>query len=174
MKKDRNKHMRNILGIFFLIATGVLLAACGSGEMVPPPDPTRSPDTSVESPGTDPTEDGSVSTRPYDPQPGDSALQRGNVYLDEASVLLMESFPPQVGVQLVGNLPTPCHSLRVAISEPDAENNIRLDVYSVVPTDVVCAEVLKPFDANLNLGSYPGGEYTILVNDNKIGEVILP
>lgn len=165
--------MRHMIGIFFLMITVLLLAACGSGEMVPPPDPTRNPDTSVESPGTGPTQDTS-SARPYDPQPGDSALQRGNVYLDKSSVLLMESFPPQVGVNLVGNLPTPCHNLRIAISEPDAENNIRLDVYSVVPTDVVCAEVLKPFEANLNLGSFPGGKYTIIVNESKIGEVILP
>ncbi len=165
--------MRYMTGIFFLMLTAVVLAACGSGEMVPPSDPTRNPDTSVESPGVSPTQ-GGESALPYDPQPGDDALQRGNVYLDQASVLLMESFPPQVGVNLAGNLPTPCHSLRIAISEPDKDNNIRLDVYSVAPTDVVCAEVLKPFKANINLGSYPAGQYTILVNENQIGEVVLP
>jgi len=166
--------MRKMMGIFFLMMTAVLLAACGRGEMVPPPDPTRNPDTSVESPGVNPTQDSGESAGLYDPQPGDDALQRGNVYLDQASVLLMESFPPQVGVNLVGNLPTPCHNLRIAIDEPDEDNNIRLDVYTVTPTDLVCAEVLKPFEANLNLGSYPAGQYTILVNENQIGEVILP
>lgn len=166
--------MRNVFRIFLLMLIAVLPAACGSGEMVPPPDPTRIPETSVESPSTDPTGEGSASTRPFDPQPGDSALQRGNVFLDETSIALMESFPPQVAVHLVGNLPTPCHSLRIAISEPDADNNIRLDVYSVSPSDVVCAQVLQPFDENLNLGSYPDGKYSILVNENKIGEVILP
>ena len=151
-----------------------LLSACGSGEMVPPPDPTRNPDSSVEAPAVSPTNTGDGGNRPFDPQPGDAGLQRGNVYLDQSEVLLLESFPPQVAVHLVGNLPTPCHSLRVAVEKPDKENNIHMDVYSVVAGDVVCAEVLLPLDQTIILGTYPQGKYTILVNGTEIGEVMLP
>lgn len=157
--------------ILFVVAW--LLAACGSGEMVPPPDPTRlpDPDNSVESPAGNA---GNTTANPYAPQPGDGALQRGNAYLDSTEISLMESFPPQVGLRLVGNLPTPCHQLRVAVSEPDAEKNIRVEIYSVVQKDVVCVEVLQPFEVSLNLGSYPQGSYSLLVNGSEIGQVMLP
>jgi hypothetical protein len=165
--------MRKFVWMVGLLAMG-LLAACGSGEMVPPPDPTRSLDSSVQSPALPPGEATQTSARPFDPQPGDADLQRGNVYLDQSEVLLLESFPPQVAVHLVGNLPTPCHSLRVAVKEPDAENKIHLDVYSVVAGDVVCAEVLQPLDQTIVLGTYPAGQYSVLVNGTQIGEVALP
>jgi len=153
-----------------LIVMAWLLAACGSGEMVPPPDPTRlpDPDSSVEAPA------GNTAANPYVPQPGDSALQRSNAYLNSTEISLMESFPPQVGLRLAGNLPTPCHQLRVAVSEPDAKKNIPIDVYSVVQKDVVCVEVLQPFEVSLNLGSYPQGNYSLLVNGAEIGQVMLP
>lgn len=172
--KEEMMRLRSIL--IGCLVLSWLLAACGSGEMVPPPDPTRvpDPDSSVETPAASGNTTEMPVARPYDPQPADSALQRGNVYLDATEIVLMESFPPQVGLHLVGNLPTPCHQLRVAVSQPDEEKNIGLDVYSVVDGSRVCAEVLQPFEVNLNLGSYPAGEYTLLVNGNSIGKVLLP
>jgi hypothetical protein len=39
---------------------------------------------------------------------------------------------------------------------------------------VVCVEVLQPFEVSLNLGSYPQGNYSLLVNGAEIGQVMLP
>lgn len=106
----------------------------------------------------------------YTPKPGDTALTRGPVYLDSTDLLTMESFPLQFAVGLKGSLPTPCHQLRISSNGPDAQNQIHLEVYSVVDPNVVCAEVLEPFDVNFPLGSYPDGHYTLFVNEAQVAE----
>jgi hypothetical protein len=142
--------MKKILIIFLLVA---LLTACS---------PTTSASTPTESP--DPAADD------YTPKPGDSALTRGPVYLDSTDLLTMESFPLQFALVLKGSLPTPCHQLRISSNGPDAQNQIHLDVYSVVDSNVVCAEVLEPFELNFPLGSYPSGHYILFVNEAQVAE----
>lgn len=104
------------------------------------------------------------------PREGDDELQRDGVYLDSVDLLVMESYPLQFSLSLVGNLPTPCNQLRVAVSPPDGENRIQVDVYSLVHKDIFCAEVLQPFSQNIPLGSYPAGHYTLWVNGELITE----
>jgi hypothetical protein len=108
----------------------------------------------------------------YEPQPGDENLKRDQVFLDLAN---SQFAPPpatptsQVQVVLQGNLPDPCHSLRVVVTPPDTNNVINLDVYSVVDPSVACTTVLKPFSAIIPLGSYTDGEYTVMVNGERLG-----
>jgi hypothetical protein len=104
------------------------------------------------------------------PRPADSDLTRGAVYLDSIELLTMESFPLQFSLALAGNLPTPCDQLRVAVSPPDADNKIVVDVYSLSDPDAICAEVLKPFTATIPLGSFPSGHYTLWVNGEQVAE----
>ena len=104
------------------------------------------------------------------PSPADSALTRESVYLDSIDLLTMESYPLQFSLALAGNMPTPCNQLRVAVSPPDAENQILVDVYSLSTPGKICAEVLQPFSQNVPLGSFPAGHYTILVNGEKVAE----
>ena len=56
---------------------------------------------------------------------------RGEVFVDSQEILLMESYPVQVALQVSGNLPTPCHMLRAEVSEPDSENNINVELFSL-------------------------------------------
>ena len=90
--------------------------------------------------------------------------------LESTNLLTLESFPLQFTLELNGSLPTPCHLLRVAVSEPDSENKILLDVYSLTNPDLICTQVIKPFEVNIPLGSFPTGHYTLWVNDNQIAE----
>jgi len=53
---------------------------------------------------------------PYPPQTGDAAFTRGEVFLNAAHVLVMESYPLQFALVLNGDLPTPCHQLRAVIA----------------------------------------------------------
>ena len=109
---------------------------------------------------------------PYAAQTGDVNLLRGNVYLESAELLTLESFPPQYGLALTGNLPDPCHHLRVQVAAPDASNRIFLDVYSVADPDAMCVQMLQPFDASVPLSTsgLSAGHYTVWVNGEKIGE----
>ena len=104
------------------------------------------------------------------PSPVDSNPVRGNAYLDSAELLTLESFPLQFTLVLKGNLPTPCHQLRVSVSTPDGNNKILVEVYSLSSPDAICAQVLQPFSQNIPLGSFPSGHYTLWVNGEQVAE----
>ena len=131
---------------------------------------TTPPDTAVTNPpeGTMPTSQPSVN--PLAPKPGDESLTRSEVFLHEASLIIRESFPPQVSLTFRGDLPTPCHELRAILNPPDTENKIDVEAYSVVNPDVVCTQVLQSFEESMDLGTYPSGHYTVWVNGQIAGE----
>ena len=113
----------------------------------------------------------------YEPQPGDEKLKRDQVFLELANTQFSSDFSTPNSttysekVVLQGNLPDPCHRLRVVVTPPDAKNVINLDVYSVVDPGVACITVLKPFTASIPLGSYTNDEvYTVMVNGEMLGE----
>ena len=148
----------------------VLLILILLGAACAPLEPTPGPDTAVTSPPVDSMPTNEPSTDPLAPQPGDADLTRGNVYINEASLIIRESFPPQISVTITGDLPTPCNQLRAEVHPPDAENKIVVDVYSVVDPDQVCVQVLEPFEEAIDLGTFPTGHYTVWVNDQMAGE----
>ena len=143
----------------FLFLTLIFLFGCSTFSATP------SPDTPVNNltplPPSEP---------PYAPQPGDDALKRGPAFVEVTDILVLESFPLQFQLSLSGNLPTPCHKLRIVVGEPDASNNIAVDVYSVVDPELICMQVLQEFQASVNLGSFPAGHYTVTVNGEPSGE----
>ena len=143
----------------------LLVAAC-----TPRLEPTPGPDTAVTSPPVDNMPTNEPVTNPLAPQPGDANLDRGTVFINEASLIIRESFPPQISLLLTGDLPTPCNQLRVAISPPDPENKILADVYSVVDPNQACVQVLEPFEGSIDLGTFPTGHYTVWVNGELAGE----
>jgi hypothetical protein len=131
---------------------------------------TLPPDTAVTSPPLDNMPTKETDENPLSPKPGDANLTRGNVYINEKSLLIRESYPPQISLSINGNLPTPCHELRAEIASPDPEKKILVDVYSVVDPNVACTQVLEPFEEFIDLGTFPGGHYTVWVNGELAGE----
>ncbi len=108
----------------------------------------------------------------YEPQPGDEKLKRDQVFLEleSSQVVSSQSQPPQVNLTLMGSLSDPCHKLRVVVSPPNARNEINLDVYSVFDLNLACITVIQPFSADIPLGTYPVGHYTVYVNGQLLGE----
>ena len=149
-----------------LLLTSILITACAPATQpatIPPEAPVTSP------PQTD------VSTmepmnNPFAPQPRDSALVRGNVLIEESGLLIRESYPPQISLGMSGNLPTPCHELRLEIETPDAQNKIEVSAYTVVDPNIMCTQVLKPFSERVDLGTFASGHYSVWVNDQPVGE----
>jgi hypothetical protein len=109
----------------------------------------------------------------YEPQPEDSGLERGEVFLnlEDSDLLILESYPVQAVLVLHGDLPDPCHKLRVSVSPPDNANVVQVDVYTVHNPDDLCAAVLEPFEAQIGLGSFAGGVFRVLVNGTEIGTI---
>jgi hypothetical protein len=160
------------LSVLFTIA--LLIVACtqvpGPSQSPVPEPNTLPPDAPVTSPPQNDPTPMETPAAPFAPQPGDTNLSRGPVFISESGLLIRESFPPQISLSLSGDLPTPCHNLRVNVPQPDSENIINVEVYSVVHPDQVCAQVLKPFQEEIDLGTFPGGHYTVWVNEDMAGE----
>lgn len=148
----------------------ILLILILLGTACAPLEVTPGPDTAVTSPPVDSMPTNEPSTNPLAPQPGDADLSRGEVYINEASLIIRESFPPQISVTITGDLPTPCNQLRAEIHPPDSENKVLLEGYSLVDPDQICVQVLEPFEESINLGTFPTGHYTVWVNDQMAGE----
>ncbi len=137
------------------------------------PAPSGGEDTTVlPNPYPLPGQPAAIPPSGYEPSTGDQSLQRGEVYLEmaDSKILSMESYPLQVSLVLKGNLPTPCHVLRVVVTPVDAEKRIQVEVYSVVDPNQMCTQVLEPFEATIPLGSYASGKYSVYVNGTLLGE----
>ena len=143
------------LAISFFVLS---LAGCS---ILPPVDQTPTP-SSVPS----------IPPSGYEPKTGDEKLKRGEVFLDleNSSLAIMESFPIQVSAMLNGNLPDPCHQLRVVVTPAIAEKKINIEMYSLAELGKICITVLQPFNATIGLGSFPTGHYSVYVNDELLGE----
>jgi hypothetical protein len=128
------------------------------------------PDSAVTShPGNDlPTTEPHVNL--FSPKPGDEKLARGSALLNQTSLLIRESYPPQISLSVSGDLPTPCHELRAEINPPDPESKITVEIYSVVDENMVCIQVLEPFEEYIDLGTFPSGHYSVWVNGELAGE----
>jgi hypothetical protein len=131
---------------------------------------TAGPDTAVTSPPGDNLSTNEPVLNAFSPKPEDKDLTRGNVYLTEASLVIRESSPPQISLTVQGDLPTPCNQLRADIGEPDAENKIEVELYSVSNPNKACTQVLQPFEESIDLGTFPTGHYTVWVNGEMVGE----
>jgi hypothetical protein len=172
--------------IFVVLVITVLLAACGPARapVASPTDPAASPttepvapsqpDDSYPGPSSFAPDNSSAYPVPMEPLPGDENLERGNVFIDSTEILIMESFPLQFSLIIDGNLPTPCHQLRANLSEPDAQNRINVELFTLVDPTHICIQVLKPFSENIPLGSFPDGTYTIVLNGQEIGQIKTP
>ncbi len=170
---------------FLLCTLATFLAAC-SGELPPvtelvpapeqpvvaTPKATEFPPTNLTPVMVEPPEQ--TAPKPINsehlPQREDSNLTRGNVFIDHSDLLIMESYPIQVALELQGSLPTPCNQLRVIAKPPDEQNQIKVDVYSVIDPAKACVQVLEPFETNIGLGSFPTGHYSVWVNGELVGE----
>ena len=105
------------------------------------------------------------------PSEGDDQLEKDEVFLEESQILISESYPLQYRLTLTGSLPTPCHELRVSINDPDGENRIHADVYSVVQPDKICVQVLESIEVTVSISDVPEGQFSVWVNGEKIAEI---
>jgi len=141
------------------IAASLLVFALLGCALIPDLPPTPTPTPPIPPSG-------------YEPQPGDDKLRRDQVFLDAGgSRLIYAGEPPiQVSISITGNLPDPCHQLRVVVNPPNANHEVMLEVYSVVEPNKACITVLQPFDVTIPLGTFYAAHYSIYVNGDLVGE----
>lgn len=152
--------MFRVLTISLSLLVSLTLAACGAvsgGSII-----NRDTDNqSVSEPGK---------RSPLEPIPGEENMSRGAVMISRSDLLIMESYPFQIALEIEGELPSPCHYLRADVSDPDAQNRIQVELYSLSEPEIVCIQVLEPFTTNISLGSFQDGSYTVWLNGEQVGE----
>lgn len=136
--------------LFLLLA--VLFAACQPNSLTPPPDePVSSDDTPM----------------PTRTPPGDDVLIEENAMVEEVDILLLESFPLQVNVNVKGNLRNGCMTIHDTWAEQIDETTFEVHIQTSSPVDAICTEALVPFEVNvpLDVNGLPAGTYIVKVYD---------
>ena len=92
--------------------------------------------------------------------------QGAGVYLNSMEINIMESFPVQVSVTLLGDLPDGCTTIQ------SVESSLEGQIFTIIfrthrPAGQMCTEALVPFEETVSLDVYglPAGEYTVVAND---------
>ena len=146
------------------------VAGCGTGQgqattptpLAPAPVPSS---TTISVPAAEPT----TSTNAPGPKPTGGTdlggVPGGNVMIDSVEVLIRESYPVQVSVSVKGNLSDACTSIDKIDTTRDG-NTFNIGITTARPADAVCAQVLTPFEQNIDLDvrGLKKGTYTVNVN----------
>jgi hypothetical protein len=161
--------MTKLIAIVLML---VVVAACGDPDPSGPQEPdvttTSSPDDPVDSgDGDQPiAEPGPVGSIPEPRPPIDGNLD-GEVTVSSADLLILESFPIQVNLQVAGEKPTPCHEIFWTVDD-DGER-IDIDMISQIAADQVCTQVIEEFAITVPLGSWAEESRDIYLNDEIVG-----
>lgn len=123
-----------------------------------------------------------IEHKPGDPQPPQTTptipenAQRGEVFISDAQLLVMESYPVQVQLRISGELPTPCHQFQADVAEADANNEVHVQVYSLVDPEIMCVQVMEPFEEGvaIPMQGQADGKYSLWLNGELVGEFSYP
>lgn len=108
------------------------------------------------------------------PAASDQKLATGTVFINGVDLVRVENEPAKLDLVLTGSLPTPCNQLRVVVSEPTNDGEIALKVYSVVDPNVMCIQVMAPFQTSIPLADLTPGAYKVLINEDQVAKFELP
>ncbi len=148
---------------FLLTALSMVLVSCAGGSVTP--------SGVIPSPTVPPREGPATSLPPVaSPPAGAEPTARDPVYIDEVSLVQMESYPVQIVLRVTGSLPTPCHEARWEVVGPDALGRIEVTLYSEADPSLACIQLLEPFEISVPLGSYTTGSFTVWLNGELVGE----
>ncbi len=136
-----------LASFLMLLMSLAVLSACQSTSTSTP-----NPDTPVSS------------DDPINPPPvSDFTGYQQNVYVDKMDVFILESFPLQVAVEVIGNLPDGCTRIVGSKSNRVDENTFEIFIYTDRPEDTSCTMALVPFEETIMLDVYglPSGKYIV-------------
>lgn len=161
--KKRNVPLReskSILSVLFILLP-MLLSACLPA---PTPQPTQTPAAPYRI---------APDENPYEPGLKDTGRQVAAVTI--TSVLLVEKYeytPPRTAMVITGYMPSVCNELRIEINPPDGQFRVLVEAYSLIDPDIQCDNVFQQFEAEILLGIYSPGRFTVWVNDAPAGDFV--
>lgn len=96
---------------------------------------------------------------------GEGDVVIGEAMVDSIDILILESFPVQIQVQVTGNLPDGCTELQEPVVT-QTDNTFTVDLPTARPSDALCTQAIVPYEITvpLDVEGLPAGEYTVDVN----------
>ncbi|MBV6392877.1 MAG: hypothetical protein KPEEDBHJ_02104 [Anaerolineales bacterium] len=110
---------------------------------------------------------------PFEPRLDDEGRQIASVTI--TSVIVSERYeftPPRAAIVIAGYMPGVCNELRVKVNPPDDQFRVFVEAYSLIDPGVRCDNVFQQFEANILLGTYSPGRYSVWVNDAPAGDFV--
>ncbi|MBM3138456.1 MAG: hypothetical protein FJZ98_09755 [Chloroflexi bacterium] len=98
---------------------------------------------------------------PYAPLKSDNDLILSPAFLEKAVWIVEEH-----RLNLKGSLPTPCNQLRVSYTQ--SKNKLEFEIYSLSNPELICAQMVQPFDVDLFIKDYPQRGINIIVNGHEV------
>ena len=96
--------------------------------------------------------------------PEEDGVIIGDMPIGEIEVLLAESDPVQVTVEVNGWLPDSCtehHETHLT----QEENTITIQITTIRPKGFACATVVTEYQERISIGTLAAGNYKVIVND---------
>ena len=93
----------------------------------------------------------------------DNQLIIADMPIQEIEVLLAESDPVQVTVEVTGYLPDSCTAHHETHQRREG-NTITIQITTIRPKDLACATVVTEYQEKVFIGTLPAGDYKIIVN----------
>ena len=86
-----------------------------------------------------------------------------NVYVDKIDVFILESYPLQVAVTVIGNLPDGCTQIVGSKSSKGEGKTFEVFIYTERHEELACTTALVPFEETirLNVVGLPAGKYLV-------------
>ena len=81
----------------------------------------------------------------------------------EIELLLAESDPVQVTVEVTGYLPDSC-TAHHETHQAQEGNTITIQITTIRPKDTACAAVVTEYQERIFIGTLPAGDYKVVVN----------
>ena len=96
--------------------------------------------------------------------PEEDGVSIADMPIGKIEVLLAESDPVQVTIEVNGWLPDSCtahHETHLT----QEENTITIQITTIRPKGFACATVVTEYQERVSIGTLPAGDYTVIVND---------
>lgn len=106
--------------------------------------------------------------RPVEPPDASEARTiRSYTNITSVEVIVMESMPVQVQLQVSGEHADGC-VLPVVVEQGRQGNTVIVEIYREMPADLMCPMILQPYNDIIPLGTFEPGDYVFQVNDYTV------
>jgi inhibitor of cysteine peptidase len=157
MKTDARLNQIVAFGVF---AAALFVSGCAGA--------ASSDDDTVSSPTNDPnapvSSDDPIQPTP-EPTPIEGEVITGEATVGSVDILILESFPVQIRVLAKGTLSDACTTIHEITQEREGDT-FTVTITTIRPADMMCAQVLTPFEESipLDVQGLKAGTYTVDVN----------